>query len=402
MEAFERVYFPFADGIWSYNCAACGSKCCKGYGFSATQQEFIQLSRRHPRLALFADAAGSNGIVPLNNLSDRCFFLQDDGYCRVQNEDGYAAKPFVCRTFPLNVYRLSESAGTLFVSPNVLCPIKRFEGQPGDYQVRHADLLQEVAQAADAIRATAQGVQAQARPDAPTFERVWSAADIQFETWCRDFVPTAAETLSAVAYHAAALVHWEATQALPAGNFVGSADAQACHDNMLAVVRRSAASLGLEPFDAEAALRQPHLLSLVPMLRVWMIEMLTSLHISDVLGMVPATFANLALFAHEAAHLSQRPLTLTECASIQRRYAGAATLMAFLDDTPWLETIPDTAPPSSPTNVNLASLQIVAGLRAQQQLRLSDWLAQCGAHTPPDIISTLDGLWKMRTWLRFA
>ena len=56
------------------------------------------------------------------NPRDRCWFLADDGLCRIEVEDGRDAKPASCRLFPFN--RVFRIGGYTVVDYNsVICPL---------------------------------------------------------------------------------------------------------------------------------------------------------------------------------------------------------------------------------------------------------------------------------------
>src|SRR4030095_7526907 len=90
--AAMETYFTFPDGALRYDCASCRQRCCRGKGFAFTGDELVPLLRRAPSLAAHLElrAGGAFGAV---DLTERCWFLQDDGWCRLEVEHGRAAKP---------------------------------------------------------------------------------------------------------------------------------------------------------------------------------------------------------------------------------------------------------------------------------------------------------------------
>ena len=402
MTAFPEIYFPFADGAWSYNCAECGSKCCKGKGFGATSSEFVQLKRRYPLIELFASPSVGDNNVNLSNLADNCFFLEGNGYCRIQVEHGHDAKPMVCKTFPLNRYRLCAESNILIVSPNSLCPIKKYTGQPGDYQIRHADLVAEIAKVADGVLLSAQGRGATGNAKGQTtHKRTWTPAVVAFEVWCRDFVPPAGSSWSPLAYHAAALTHYQGTQALPSLADLDVDEVASCHASMVATMLKPAEALHLPPPPTVVALRDENLLSLTALLRCSLLDDIHSLEAAEILELTPGAHANLALFVYEAAQLSGRALTLAETTSIVHRFRGAAALLRFLDDAPWMEEVAGVES-VVPANISPAAGAIINGCIEMKRQPLRTWLKNANANTSSEILSTLGGLWQMRTWLRFG
>jgi len=121
----SEVAFAFASGRLAYDCARCGAKCCRGYGYAAssTGELAYQLSVS-PHLALFVDGSISHSTRQLHvlNSPSGCCFLQENGMCGVQVRGGYGVKPETCRLFPFNdLLRLGRF---LIVRPHVgLCPI---------------------------------------------------------------------------------------------------------------------------------------------------------------------------------------------------------------------------------------------------------------------------------------
>src|SRR6185295_17268930 len=84
----------------------------------------------------------------------RCWFLADDGLCRIEVEDGRAAKPASCRLFPFNrVFRLG--AYTIVDYNSVICPLHVSDDPNAADTIRHADIAAELASITDpAIIAT--------------------------------------------------------------------------------------------------------------------------------------------------------------------------------------------------------------------------------------------------------
>jgi Fe-S-cluster containining protein len=137
------VYFTWPDRALSYQCAGCGA-CCKGLGIGidATGGQLAALTARRPRLIPFLRRRGD--AVTAFNPRDRCWFLAGDGLCRIEVEDGRAAKPASCRLFPFNrVFTLG--ALTIVDYNSVICPLRL----GGDAPVAHADVLAEIESIAD-------------------------------------------------------------------------------------------------------------------------------------------------------------------------------------------------------------------------------------------------------------
>jgi len=134
----EHVYFTWPDGRLRYECRGCGA-CCKGHGIGldVVGGQLAQLVARRPQVVAFLRRRGD--AITAFNPRDRCWFLDDGGLCRIEVEDGRAAKPASCRLFPFNrVFRI----GTYVVVDynSVICPLALV----ADGGVRHADVLAEI------------------------------------------------------------------------------------------------------------------------------------------------------------------------------------------------------------------------------------------------------------------
>jgi Fe-S-cluster containining protein len=147
----ERVYFTWPDRGLRYECRGCGA-CCKGHGIGldaghagdgATASPLVQLLGKRPELAAFIRRRGD--AITAFNPRDRCWFLADDGLCRIEVEDGRAAKPASCRLFPFNrVFR--AGTWTIVDYNSVICPLQLAPSGDG---IAHAEILAELATIAD-------------------------------------------------------------------------------------------------------------------------------------------------------------------------------------------------------------------------------------------------------------
>ena len=132
------TYFTWPDRRFRYECRGCGA-CCKGHGIGidAAGGQLVQLVTKRPELAAFVRRRGD--AVTAFNPRDRCWFLADDGMCRIEVEDGRAAKPASCRLFPFN--RVFHVGATMVVDYNsVICPLAVVD----DNGVSHAEVLAEI------------------------------------------------------------------------------------------------------------------------------------------------------------------------------------------------------------------------------------------------------------------
>jgi Fe-S-cluster containining protein len=140
----SSTYFTWPDGRFRYECRGC-SACCKGHGIGIDVKagQLVQLVAKRPELAAFVRRRGD--AITAFNPRDRCWFLADDGLCRIEVEDGREAKPASCRLFPFN--RVFHVGATMVVDFNsVICPL----AVVGDGGVTHAEVLAEIATIQDA------------------------------------------------------------------------------------------------------------------------------------------------------------------------------------------------------------------------------------------------------------
>ncbi|MBL9014577.1 MAG: YkgJ family cysteine cluster protein [Myxococcales bacterium] len=134
----ERLYFTWPDRRFRYECRGCGA-CCKGHGIGldVAGGQLVQLVARRPEIAAFLRRRGD--AITAFNPRDRCWFLEDDGLCRVEVEDGRAAKPASCRLFPFNrVFRIGSY--TVVDYNSVICPLVAV----ADDGVSHAEVAAEI------------------------------------------------------------------------------------------------------------------------------------------------------------------------------------------------------------------------------------------------------------------
>ncbi len=133
----EKLYFTWPDRRFRYDCRGCGA-CCKGHGIGidVAGGELVQLLARRPQLSPFLRRRGD--AITAFNPRDRCWFLRDDGMCRVEAEDGRAAKPASCRLFPFNrVFRIGSY--TVVDYNSVICPL-----HVADDGIPHAEVIAEI------------------------------------------------------------------------------------------------------------------------------------------------------------------------------------------------------------------------------------------------------------------
>lgn|GEM_PF-802287 len=118
-EILGDAHVAFIDGSLDYECSACPENCCKGMGFGGREQEgFGTLINTHPELLLWVQDR-EQGLAMLGTPESGCFFLDNNGLCRIESTSGRAAKPEMCIMFPFN--RLGRIGSHLIVRPYFRC-----------------------------------------------------------------------------------------------------------------------------------------------------------------------------------------------------------------------------------------------------------------------------------------
>jgi hypothetical protein len=343
-----RVYFPFVDGLLAYNCARCGYRCCKGASFAATPSEFVTLRKHYPALAYFTQVAhkATEPLVQLVNFGPQCFFLGDDGRCDVHARHGRAAKPFVCKSFPINAFRLEGDV--LVADVNFLCPIELSTGAPGDERIHHADLLRDIVEHADVVVAAA------TRPRAAALGHVRVDLEERLRARCAS-LPLA--ELCAV---------YEAASATEAADGTFEPD-----EASLAAARRS-----LEAFRATAAtfLRAPSgtwqegaedvdrlVAALAPRMRLIAALEYTWLAPAAATALVARVLVCLALHARLVRQVNASLLTLATIHGLFAQFGYVIYFLAHLDRVPTIEALPE----------DKWTFQLAAGARADAQRLLT-------------------------------
>ena len=142
-----RIYFTWPDKRFFYECATCGA-CCRGLGIGldATGGQTRRLLALYPGLTGFMRKRGATYTA--FNPRGPCWFLTDDGLCRIEAEHGRADKPASCRLFPFNrVFRLGDY--TIVDYNSVICPLQVSPGPGEGRAVSHGAVLAEIATIAD-------------------------------------------------------------------------------------------------------------------------------------------------------------------------------------------------------------------------------------------------------------
>jgi Fe-S-cluster containining protein len=184
----DAVYCTWPDRRLAYVCHRCGA-CCKGLGIGldVAGGQLVQLVAKRPQLAAFVRRRGE--ALTAFNPRDRCWFYADDGLCRIEVEDGRAAKPASCRLFPFNrVFRVGSC--TVVDYNSVICPLAVVAGGG----VAHADVLAEIATIRDAaiVGTTLPGDEALIARERSIAAQLFGAGDLAAGWAAQDAAPLVA------------------------------------------------------------------------------------------------------------------------------------------------------------------------------------------------------------------
>jgi hypothetical protein len=320
-----RVYFPFVDGLLAYNCPKCGYRCCKGAGFAATPSEFVTLRRHYPSLAYFTSVAqkAAEPLVQLMNFSPQCFFLRGDGLCDVHAQHGRAAKPFVCKSFPINAFRL---AGDVLVADiNFLCPLELSTGAAEDTRIHHADLLRDIVEHADVVLAAA------TRPRTPAL----SDERLALEERLREQSTRLGLLDLCAAYEAASC----APSPFGEGEARVIAERRRGIDGFRELVagflRAPSACLDQDDVvDRLVVALAPRMRLIAPLEFPWLAE-------ADATALVGRLLAALAIYARLVRSVNAGPITLATIHALFAQFGYVIYFLAHLDRVPTIEPLPE-------------------------------------------------------------
>jgi len=88
----ELLYFTWPDRGVRYTCAGC-ARVLQGHGIGldVTGGQLVQLVARRPQIAAFLRRRGDT--ITAFNPRDRCWFLEDDGLCRIESRTAAPPSP---------------------------------------------------------------------------------------------------------------------------------------------------------------------------------------------------------------------------------------------------------------------------------------------------------------------
>jgi len=143
-ERLNDPYMAFIDGSLNYRCSACPDNCCRGIGFGGMEQGAIgALIDNHPELLPWIQFR-EHDFTMLGTPRSGCFFLENNGLCRIELASGRSAKPGLCIMFPFN--RLERIGDHLVVRPFFRC--SQLEAvvprRPGSVAGSHSAILRDL------------------------------------------------------------------------------------------------------------------------------------------------------------------------------------------------------------------------------------------------------------------
>ena len=121
MQSKTKIFIPFLEGTLNYNCKECGYQCCKGGAIKLNAKQKAMILHDYPFLKYFF-LEETKETYRLR-IHPKCWFLNNNGACDIEQKHGYHSKPFVCRLFPFYVHRCKNEhivipSGCEFLSLN--------------------------------------------------------------------------------------------------------------------------------------------------------------------------------------------------------------------------------------------------------------------------------------------
>jgi len=127
-----------------FTCSRCG-RCCNTLEVMVTAAEKAALGRFHFKPALTLDNAfrpRAKQLWELTKTADgRCFFMNDQGLCRIHSEGGEKLKPLACRLYPLVVHHWND--GHISADCRYYCPAVG-QGEPLEKQEKNCRAMAEL------------------------------------------------------------------------------------------------------------------------------------------------------------------------------------------------------------------------------------------------------------------
>lgn len=133
-------FFSLLNGALNYDCSSCEAACCRGgYGTAVMHgAEWTNLKQKYPLLSHFAIDQGK--YIYLINHGPKCFFLNQQYRCQIEQENRRIEKPLQCRIFPYQV--CGRVQGRPLVRVGLLCPFTINENLEGN--IRSENFYREI------------------------------------------------------------------------------------------------------------------------------------------------------------------------------------------------------------------------------------------------------------------
>lgn len=135
-----KPFFSLLNGALDYDCSSCEAACCRGgYGTAVMHgAEWANLKQKYPLLSHFAIDQGK--YIYLINHGPKCFFLNHQYRCQIEQENRRIEKPLQCRIFPYQV--CGRVQGRPLVRAGLLCPFAINENLEGN--IRSENFYREI------------------------------------------------------------------------------------------------------------------------------------------------------------------------------------------------------------------------------------------------------------------
>jgi hypothetical protein len=257
-------------------------------------------------------------MITIQNFAPSCFFLEEDGRCRVHAEHGREAKPYICRLFPAN--QIERAGVLLFVDTHWLCPLR--PAREGDALLRHAELIADLQASIEVPAQLPSGDESR-----------WPISLLVHEAFLRD-LPIGADLLTRLARADLLAPRWDQEPRLP-----GASMATVHRAHLIALRRQMLDLVGLPDVDAASPRHPRELAILMPRFRLQLLRARPAdMPLADFLGLLGRPMLALSVYLDLIAELGA-PITLETVEHAWRAASSFCDLLSVVDRVPILPTL---------------------------------------------------------------
>lgn len=309
-------------------------------------------------------------MVVLQQFDERCAYLATDGACRLHRDNGFEAKPPVCKLFPASAVSLWPDA-TLIVAPDFTCPLELGEPLSVDsVPLDHAALRPLLEAEGHRLGATTISLPNGTPSDALDLER--ECRDAEPFSADADYIDYAARQLVRAAYRASGI----------AGRPVARQDVANARADLLVHLAEVTRLLGSRPPPALPERSTRCMIAMTGTLRLRLLHMFSEEPYWRAVERIPFVLCVIAWYAaHHVASMRLRGATSYELSPgaldrLWRSMVGRALLLGDLFSVPYLEAVPELPNPVAHREAVMALARSFAAdeeaRRAFLQFRLPD------------------------------